>query len=150
VNGPSSLAIAVTGRSEMIGNLFYSSFLRDRKAPKVGRNDPCPCERLLLDALITFLKKHPDIAAATDLHQLTSRTGPVRRRCSHSAIWVEDRVTLRLKKYSEDWEEIGVDYDPFDPTNRTIHEDISEMSDKGIGESLQETTRRGQRQIRRF
>ena len=43
VNGPSSLAIAVTGRSEMIGNLFYSSFLKDRKAPKVGRNDPCPC-----------------------------------------------------------------------------------------------------------
>jgi hypothetical protein len=43
VYGPSSLAIAVTGRSEMIGNLFYSSFLKDRKAPEVGRNDPCPC-----------------------------------------------------------------------------------------------------------
>lgn len=43
VNGPSSLAIAVTGRSEMIGNLFYSGFLKDRKAPKVGRNEPCPC-----------------------------------------------------------------------------------------------------------
>jgi hypothetical protein len=43
VNGPSSLAIAVTGRTELIGNLFYSSFLKDRKAPKVGRNDPCPC-----------------------------------------------------------------------------------------------------------
>jgi len=43
VNGPSSLAIAVTGRSEIIGNLFYSSFLKDRKAPKVGRNDLCPC-----------------------------------------------------------------------------------------------------------
>jgi SEC-C motif len=43
VNGPSSLAIAVTGRTEMIGNLFYSSFLKDREAPKVGRNEPCPC-----------------------------------------------------------------------------------------------------------
>jgi hypothetical protein len=43
VNGPSSLAIAVTGRTDFIGNLFYSSFLKDRKAPKVGRNDPCPC-----------------------------------------------------------------------------------------------------------
>jgi hypothetical protein len=43
VHGPSSLAIAVTGRAETIGNLFYSSFLRDRNAPKVGRNDPCPC-----------------------------------------------------------------------------------------------------------
>jgi hypothetical protein len=43
VNGPASLAIAVTGRAELIGNLFYSSFLKDHKAPKVGRNEPCPC-----------------------------------------------------------------------------------------------------------
>src|ERR1700737_420953 len=39
VNGSSSLAIAVTGRTELIGNLFYSIFLKDRKAPKIGRND---------------------------------------------------------------------------------------------------------------
>jgi hypothetical protein len=43
VYGASSLAIAVTGRPELIGNLFYSSFLKDRNAPKVGRNEPCPC-----------------------------------------------------------------------------------------------------------
>jgi hypothetical protein len=43
VHGPSSLIIAATGRSEMIGNLFYSGFLKDRNAPKVGRNGPCPC-----------------------------------------------------------------------------------------------------------
>jgi len=43
VHGPSSLVIAVTGRSEMIGNLFYSGFLKHRNAPKVGRNDLCPC-----------------------------------------------------------------------------------------------------------
>ena len=43
VQGPSSLAIAVTGRSEMIRNLLYSSFLKDRKSLKIGRNDPCPC-----------------------------------------------------------------------------------------------------------
>jgi|SRR5580704_5809476 hypothetical protein len=43
VYGPSSLALAVTGRLEMIRNLRYSSFLKDRNAPKVGRNDPCPC-----------------------------------------------------------------------------------------------------------
>ncbi len=43
VYGASSLAIAVTGRSDMIGNLFYSSFLKDRNTPKVGRNDLCPC-----------------------------------------------------------------------------------------------------------
>jgi hypothetical protein len=46
VYGPSSLAIAVTGRVEMIQNLRYSSFLKNLKngnARKVGRNDPCPC-----------------------------------------------------------------------------------------------------------
>jgi hypothetical protein len=43
VHGASSLAIAVTGRSELIGNLFYSGFLKDRNAAKVGRKDPCPC-----------------------------------------------------------------------------------------------------------
>jgi len=43
VYGPSSLAIAVTGRLEMIRNLRYTSSQKRRNAPKVGRNDPCPC-----------------------------------------------------------------------------------------------------------
>jgi hypothetical protein len=43
VHGAASLAVAVTGRLEMIQNLRYADFLKDRKAPKVGRNDPCPC-----------------------------------------------------------------------------------------------------------
>jgi hypothetical protein len=43
VYGRSSLTIAVTGRSEAIGNLFYSSFLKDPDSPRIGRNDPCPC-----------------------------------------------------------------------------------------------------------
>jgi len=42
-NGRNSLAIAVTGRPEMIRNLTYSGFLKDPKSPKVGRNEPCPC-----------------------------------------------------------------------------------------------------------
>src|SRR5258708_7033045 len=44
--GPSSLAIAVTGRLEMIRNLRYSSYLENPKngnAPNVGRKDPGPC-----------------------------------------------------------------------------------------------------------
>lgn len=43
VHGPSSLAIAVTGRPKFIQNLRYSSFLKDRSSQKVGRNDLCPC-----------------------------------------------------------------------------------------------------------
>lgn len=43
IYGPSSLAVAVTGRLEFIANLRYSSFSKDRNSPKVGRNDPCPC-----------------------------------------------------------------------------------------------------------
>jgi hypothetical protein len=43
VYGTASLAIAVTGRSEMIQNLRYTGFSKNRNAPKVGRNEPCPC-----------------------------------------------------------------------------------------------------------
>jgi hypothetical protein len=87
----------------------------------------------LLDALITFLKKHPDIAAATDFHQLSNRVGLLFEDVALiRPIHVKDRVTLRLEKYSEDWEEIGVDYDPFDASNRTIHDDISDMSDREL------------------
>jgi hypothetical protein len=43
IPGPASLTMAATGRSELIGNLFYSTYMKDRAAPKVGRNDPCPC-----------------------------------------------------------------------------------------------------------
>jgi hypothetical protein len=42
---PSSLAIALIGRSEMIRNLRYTSFSKNRNAPKIARNDPCPCGR---------------------------------------------------------------------------------------------------------
>jgi hypothetical protein len=39
----SSLAVAFTGRAEVIQNLRYQDFRKDAKPPKVGRNDPCPC-----------------------------------------------------------------------------------------------------------
>ena len=41
--GPSSLAVAVTGPSIMIGNLRYKGVFSDPNPPKVGRNEPCPC-----------------------------------------------------------------------------------------------------------
>ena len=41
--GPSSLAVAYTGRAEVIRNFKYRVFQNDPKAPKVGRNDLCPC-----------------------------------------------------------------------------------------------------------
>lgn len=41
--GPSSLAVAFTARREAVQNITYRDFQRDAKAPKVGRNDPCPC-----------------------------------------------------------------------------------------------------------
>ena len=43
VSRPSSLAIALTAKKETIQNLTYRDFQRLPKAPKVGRNDPCPC-----------------------------------------------------------------------------------------------------------
>ena len=29
--------------TELIGNLFYGTYMQDPTSPKVGRNDPCPC-----------------------------------------------------------------------------------------------------------
>jgi len=44
VSEPSSLAIALTAKKELIQNLTYRDSRMDPKAPKkVGRNDPCPC-----------------------------------------------------------------------------------------------------------
>jgi hypothetical protein len=43
VPGASSLAVAFTGQKEVIQNLRYRDFQKDAKAPKVGRNAPCPC-----------------------------------------------------------------------------------------------------------
>ena len=41
--GRASLTMAATGKTELIGNLFYGTYMQDPTSPKVGRNDPCPC-----------------------------------------------------------------------------------------------------------
>jgi hypothetical protein len=43
VPGLHSLIVAMTGPSTMIQDLRYTSFRKERSAPNVGRNDPCPC-----------------------------------------------------------------------------------------------------------
>lgn len=39
----SSLAVAFTGRTEVIRNIKYRESQRNRRAPEVGRNESCPC-----------------------------------------------------------------------------------------------------------
>jgi hypothetical protein len=39
-----SLAMALTGRSDLIQRLRYSEFKHDKTAVEPGRNDPCPCD----------------------------------------------------------------------------------------------------------
>jgi hypothetical protein len=42
-NEAASLAVAVTNSPTIVQKLRYSSFARDKKSPKVGRNEMCPC-----------------------------------------------------------------------------------------------------------
>jgi hypothetical protein len=96
-------------------------------------------KKALLDALITFLRAHPDIASETVLHQLYNRIGLYFYDTAIvRPIWVKDRVALRLEKYTEDWGDRDADYDPFDTSKRTVCEDISGMS----GEELERVLNR--------
>jgi hypothetical protein len=93
-------------------------------------------KKALLDSLIKFVQKHPDVAAATVLKQLSTKTvlyfedyAIVRPR------WVKDRVVLRLEKYSEDMSELDpLDplYDPLGESKRVVHQDVSNLSDKEL------------------
>jgi hypothetical protein len=85
--------------------------------------------KALLDALIDYLRAHPNIADETRLRQLYSRTGLYFYDTAIiRPVWVKDRVALRLEKYAEDWGELGGDFDPSDPSERIVCEDITRIS----------------------
>jgi hypothetical protein len=89
-------------------------------------------KKALFDALIAFLKKHPEVASAAVLKQLSNRTGLYFDDYALvRPMWVKDHVALRLEKFSEYWEGHEPEYDT---SKRTVSEDISGMS----GEELQQ------------
>jgi hypothetical protein len=92
--------------------------------------------KALLDALIAFVRTHPNISSDARLHPLYNRTGLY----FHDAaiirpLRVKDKVILRLEKYTEDLA-YSEGYDPFDAESRTICKDVSKMSEKKLEKIL--------------
>ncbi len=84
----------------------------------------------LLDALIEFVRTHPNISSDAVLKPLYNRTGLYFADCALiKPMWVKDKVVLRLEKYSEELS-YSEDYDPFDSEARTICEDVSDMPEE--------------------
>jgi hypothetical protein len=83
------------------------------------------------------LQKHPDIAAASRLRNLYTRTGLYFEDYAIvRPLWVDDRVVLRLEKYSEDMGDLDANYDAFDAKARTLHPDITSLSEAELTEIL--------------
>lgn len=94
--------------------------------------------KALLDALIGFVRSHPNISSEAVIYQLYNRTGLHFEDCAIiRPLWDKDkeRVILRLEKYSEEMT-YSDDYDPTNPESRTVCDDVSEMSEKKLEKIL--------------
>jgi hypothetical protein len=88
--------------------------------------------KALLDALITFVRTHPNISSEARLHPLYNRTGLYFYDTAIiRPLWVKDKVVLRLEKYSEDLA-YSEGYDPFDIDARLVCEDVSKMPERKV------------------
>jgi hypothetical protein len=106
--------------------------------------------KALLDALILFLRKHPNVAAASTLKPLANRTGLY--FCDFAIIrplWVKDHVVLRLERYFDEMFVVDPDsYDGLDRSKQAVHADVTNVSDEELEELLtkleqEEEQRRG-------
>ncbi len=92
--------------------------------------------RAMLDALIRFVKAHPEVTSHAVLHPLAGKTGL--NFPSYALIvpnWKDDKAVLRLVKSGEDWIN-SMDSDAYYHMERTIAEDVSGMSDKELEKLL--------------
>jgi hypothetical protein len=88
--------------------------------------------KALLDALIHFVRTHPNLSSGAVLRQLYNRTGLYFYDTAIiRPLWMEEKVVLRLEKYSEDLAD-SEDYDPFDAESRMVYEDVSNMSESKL------------------
>jgi hypothetical protein len=93
--------------------------------------------KALLDALIVFVRTHPNISSDAVLQPLHNRTGLYFYDTAIiRPLWAENKVVLRLEKYTEDWAYRDPDYDQFDTSKRMVHEDVSEMSEEDLAEII--------------
>ena len=84
----------------------------------------------MLDALIRFVKAHPEVTSHAVLHPLAGKTGL--NFPSYALIvpnWKDDKAVLRLVKSGEDWIN-SMDSNAYYQMERTIAEDVSGMSNR--------------------
>jgi hypothetical protein len=89
--------------------------------------------KALLDALIEFIRTHPNVSSDAVIQPQYNKTGLyVYDTAIIRPLWVKDKVVLRLEKYTEDWAYRDPDYDQFDTSKRTVCEDVSQMSEDDL------------------
>ena len=91
--------------------------------------------RALIDALIEFIRTHPESSSEGYLQPLASRTGLRYDYAEIRPMWKDNKVVLRLEKYLENWDELHPDerLSWFDgPEHRIVRDDVSKMSDKRL------------------
>jgi hypothetical protein len=94
--------------------------------------------KAVIDALITFIRTHPNICSDAQLLPLWNRTGLYFYDTAIiRPLWVEDRVVLRLEKHTEDQGQ-DPDYNPFDTSKKTVCEDVSKMSETKLVKIINE------------
>jgi hypothetical protein len=85
-------------------------------------------QKALADALITFIKSHPDIAADCSVHQLHGKVGLLFP--DYALIvptWKAGKLMLRLVKSGEDWIN-SMAGDEYYKMEKLVVEDVSSMS----------------------
>jgi hypothetical protein len=95
----------------------------------------------MLEALIRFVKVHPEITSDAVLHSLAGKTGL--NFPDYALIvpnWKGGKAVLRLVKFGDDWIN-SMDSDAYYQMERTVAQDVSGMSDKELEELLDRTYR---------
>jgi hypothetical protein len=92
--------------------------------------------RAMLHALIAFVQAHPRIASEAVLHGLAGNTGLFFNEYALIVPrWKNGKPVLRLVKSGDDWIN-SMDSDSYFEMERTVAEDISEISDEKLGDLL--------------
>lgn len=93
--------------------------------------------KALIDALITFITAHPDIASEATLQVLWGKTGL--KFYDYALIipgWNKGKIALRLAKSGSDWFD-GTDSDAFYLMNRTVSKDVTNLSETQLDKLLE-------------
>jgi hypothetical protein len=92
--------------------------------------------KLLIDALIAFIRTHPNISSEAVLRPLRKRTGLYFYDTAIiRPLWMKGKPVLRLEKYTETITS-SEGYNPFDLNARMVCEDVSRMSETKLEKIL--------------